>query len=387
MPALPLDHYLKQMTDRRASDLFLEADAAPAMRIDGRIERTDLPTPDDDDMQQFFGRILTPVAADRFARSPDLDVAYTLPGVGRFRINCFMAQGRLAMVARAIPLGAVKYDSLNLPRQLLGMADREHGMILVVGPTGCGKSTTLAALLHHINTTRTQHIVTIEDPIEFVHEPDQCIVHQRQVGVDAVSFATALRHVVRQDPDVILIGEMRDRDTIETAFNAALTGHLILSTLHTTNVVQSVDRMLNYFPPEARHQAQVDLAHTLIGIASMRLLPRADGPGRVPAVELLRTTPTVRRLLIEGAFAELYDIIKREGAAAAGASPGETTGGMQTLNQALYQLVAAGTITRDTALHASANPDELRLNLEGMFTGIDSIDLRTTEEDEEESPG
>ena len=375
-----LHGYFDEMLRRRASDLFLEAGASPSFRVDGVIHKTNLPAPDDADMRRHFDQVLTPLAAERFAKSPDLDVAYTIPGVGRFRVNLFMAQSRLALVARAIPLGAVQFDSLHLPPVLLEMADRENGLILVVGPTGCGKSTTLAAMLHHVNQSRTQHIVTIEDPIEFVHEPLQCIVHQRQVGVDAASFGTALRHVVRQDPDVILIGEMRDRDTIETAFNAALTGHLILSTLHTTNVVQSVDRMLNYFPPEGRKQAQVDLANTLIGIASMRLLPRKDGPGRVPAVEVLRTTPTVRRLLTEGSFAELYDIIKREGSAESGAQ-------MQTFNQALYRLVRDGAITEQVALHASPNADELRLNLEGMFTGIESIDLRTADEDEEEEAG
>ncbi len=379
-----LNGYFDQMLGRGASDLFLEAGAPPSFRVDGVIHKTDLPAPDDEQMRRFFGQMLTPVAAERFDKSPDLDIAHTIPGVGRFRVNLFMAQGRRAMVARAIPLGAVRFDSLSLPPVLLEMADRTHGLILVVGPTGCGKSTTLAALLHHINRSRSEHIVTIEDPVEFVHEPIECLIHQRQVGVDATSFATALRHVVRQDPDVILIGEMRDRDTIETAFNAALTGHLILSTLHTTNVVQSVDRMLNYFPPEARRQAQVDLANTLIGIASMRLLPRADGPGRVPAVEVLRSTPTVRRLLTEGAFAELYDVIKREGAADAsdrGASA-SGAGGMQTLNQSLHALTRDGKIDQSTALHASPNADELRLNLEGMFTGIDSIDLRTAEQEQ-----
>ncbi len=376
MSTSSLHRYFDEMLCRKASDLFLEAGAPPSYRVDGVIHKTDLPAPDDATMQAYVEQILTPVAAERFQASPDIDVAYNIDGVGRFRVNLFMTQSRLALVARAIPLGAVQFDSLNLPPVLLNMADRTNGLILVVGPTGCGKSTTLAAMLHHINATRTEHIVTIEDPIEFVHEPINCLIHQRQVGSDAANFTTALRHVVRQDPDVILIGEMRDRDTIETAFNAALIGHLILSTLHTTNVVQSVDRMLNYFPPEARRQAQVDLANTLIGIASMRLLPKKDGVGRVPAVEVLRTTPTVRRLLADGEFVELYDIIKREGTA-------EEGGGMQTMNQSLHQLVKDGAIDEQTAVQCSPNADELRLNLEGMFTGIDSIDLRVVEDDEE----
>jgi twitching motility protein PilT len=245
------------------------------------------------------------------------------------------------------------------------MADAQSGLVLVVGPTGCGKSTTLASLVHHINTRRAVHVVTIEDPIEFVHAEQRALIHQRQVGYDTESFVTALRHVVRQAPDVILIGEMRDADTMTTALSAALTGHLILSTLHTTNVVQSVDRILNYFPPHARPQAQADLADTLVGIVSMRLLPLADGSGRVPAVEILRGTSTVRRLIKEGQFVELYDLMKRSGDA-----------GMCTLNQSLVAHVQSGRVAHEDAIPHAPNPDEFRLNLQGMFTGIDSIDLR-----------
>lgn len=366
-----LDHYLKTMLDRQASDLFCQADQSPVLRIDGRIQPTDLPAISAEQLQRQVDRMLTPLAAERFEKSPDLDIAYTLPGVARFRINLFMTQGALALAARAIPLGGVEFDSLNLPDSIREMAERTHGLIMVVGPTGCGKSTTLAALVHLINQQRNEHIVTIEDPIEFVHEPDQCLIHQRQVGIDTESFGTALRHVVRQDPDVILIGELRDRDTIETALSAALTGHLILTTLHTTNVVQTIDRMLNYFPPEARRQAQVDLANTLIGLVSMRLLPRVDKPGRIPATEILRATPTVRRLLAEGDLNGLYDVMKRS-----------TDEGMSTLNRSLQSLVSAGSITQKQALQTSQNVDELRLNLEGMFTGIESIDMRIEKTDE-----
>jgi twitching motility protein PilT len=221
-------------------------------------------------------------------------------------------------------------------------------------------------MIHHLNMTARQHIVTIEDPIEFVHDNRQCLIHQRQVGYDTRDFATALRHVVRQDPDTILIGEMRDRDTVETAFNAALTGHLILSTLHTSNVGQSIDRMLSYFPSGAREQAQGDLSATLVGIVAMRLLPLKSGGGRVPACEVLRATPTVRRVLAEGKWAELTDLMKRGG-----------DDGMQTLNQSLMTLIREGLVDERIALTHATNRDELRLNLQGMYTGIDSIDLRT----------
>ena len=364
-----LDGFLTRMIDINASDLYLRAGSHPTYRVNGQLQRTDLPAPSDEDMNAHRNQILTPVAQARFDKSPDVDVAYNVRGRGRFRISLFMQQGSLALVARLIPLGSVDFDTLNLPESVRQMTDVQAGLILVVGPTGCGKSTTLAALLHHINTTRSAHIVTIEDPIEFVHDEDKSLIHQRQVGYDTVSFTTALRHVVRQSPDVILIGEMRDRDTMQTALSAALTGHLILTTLHTTNVVQSVDRMLNYFAAEARHQAQVDLAVTLRGIMSMRLLEQADGKGRVPAVEILRGTPTVRRLIIEGKLDELYDMMKRG-----------TDDGMMTLNQSLVDLTKRGMVSEAVAVRYAPNPDEFRLNLQGMYTGIDSIDMRTRDE-------
>ncbi|MBI1369110.1 MAG: PilT/PilU family type 4a pilus ATPase [Planctomycetes bacterium] len=361
----PLDVYLKKMVELEASDLFLRADDPPTFRINGELISVEMPPLAEPALRACLEQLLTPIALKRFADSPDIDVACTAGGAGRFRVNLFMQQGRLALVARLIPTGGVAFERLNLPETIVKMADRRRGLILVVGPTGCGKSTTLAALVHHINATRREHIVTIEDPIEFIHEPINCLIHQRQVGYDTESFATALRHVVRQSPDVILIGEMRDRDTMETALNAALTGHLVLSTLHTTSVVQSIDRILNYFPPEARGQATADLATTLIGMVSMRLLPRKDGKGRLPATEVLLGTPTVRRMLTESRFTELYDLMKR----------GRDTG-MLTLNQSLVQLCKADLIDSADALAHSPNPDEFRLNMEGMYTGVDSIEFR-----------
>ncbi len=370
----PLGAYLQQMVSRGASDLFLRAGSRPSFRIHGDVVRSELPAPDAASMEAFMDEVMTPVARDRFRESPDLDVACAFPGVGRFRVNLFLQQGRPALVARRIPPGEVPFDSLNLPPVIKSLADKQNGMILVVGPTGCGKSTTLAALVHHINATRAEHIVTIEDPVEFVHGEIRSLIHQRQVGYDTGSFATALRHVVRQSPDVILIGEMRDSDTVQTALAAALTGHLILSTLHTTNAVQSVDRMLNYFDPNARGQAQADLAATLLGIVAMRLVPTADGQGRRPACEILLGTPTAKRLVAEGEFVELYDLMKRS-----------QDVGMCTLNQALVELCQGGEVDPATAVRYAPNPDEFRLNMEGMFTGIASIDLRTQLDDAEDS--
>ncbi len=364
-----LDEYLMKMIEMEASDLFLRPLSPPAYRVTGRIIRTELPAPAAEDMAGFCEQLLTPVAKRRFEHSPDIDVAYTIPGCGRFRVNLFMQQGMIALAARLIPLGAVNFETLNLPESVLKMADAQSGLIMLVGPTGCGKSTTIAAMIHHINSTREEHIVTIEDPIEFVHDEDKCLIHQRQVGYDTESFSTALKHVVRQSPDVILIGEMRDVDTMQTAISAALTGHLILTTLHTTNVVQSIDRILNYFPPGARGQAQVDLAVTLIGIVSMRLLAKADGPGRIPAVEVLIATPTLRQMITENKLVDIYDMIKRG-----------RDEGMVTLNQSLVELCKAGKISEADALRHTPNPDEFSLNMQGMFTGIDSIDLRTDDQ-------
>ncbi|HPQ39051.1 MAG TPA: PilT/PilU family type 4a pilus ATPase [bacterium] len=361
-----LKDYLQRMVDMKASDLFLRTDGRPALRIHGKIVRTNYPTPTPEQMRAFIDDIMTPIARDRFENSGDLDIAHTVPGLSRFRINLFRHGGLIGLVARAIPQGRLDVDDLNLPRSILEMAEAPQGLIAVVGPTGCGKSTTMAALVNHINNTRHGHIVTIEDPIEFVHQENKCLIHHRQVGFDTKSFSIALRHVVRQNPDVILIGEMRDRDTVKTALTAALTGHLILTTLHTTSAVQSIDRILSYFESSARDQARQDLAGTLVGIVSMRLLPMKHMQGRVPAVEILRGTPTTRRVIAENRLSELYDLMKRN-----------VDRGMSTFNQSLLRLVRDHKIEPDIAVRVSPNPDELRLNMQGMFTGIDSIDLRT----------
>ncbi len=360
-----LDGLLSGMVARKASDLFLKPESRPVFRINGALLRTDLPAPTVADMESYLQQLFTPLAQKRFAQSPDMDLAYAIPGVGRFRINVFMHQGKLGLVARLIPPAAtLDFASLHLPDPLRLMAEEKSGLILVVGPTGCGKSTALAAMIRHINATRCSHIVTIEDPIEFVHEEQRSIIHQRQVGYDTQSFATAIRHVVRQSPDVILIGELRDADTVRTAMAAALTGHLVLSSLHTVNVIQAVERMLNLFPPEARGQAQADLAETLVGLVALRLLPRADGQGRIPALEILRSTPALRKVLAEGALAEVHDLMKRN-----------RDLGMMTLTQSLVDLCRDHRVAESVARQYAPNVDEFLLNLEGMYTGVQSIHL------------
>jgi len=364
-PDLPsLEGYLGLMAAVKASDLFLRANSSPAFRVAGRVVRTEWPMPTADEFAGYLERILTPVARERFQESPDIDAAFVLPGVGRFRINLFMQQGNLALAARHIPSGAVEFETLGLPASVLEMAGARAGLILVTGPTGSGKSTTLASLIHHINQTREGHIVTIEDPIEFVHDELRCLIHQRQVGYDTESFDQALRHVVRQSPDVILIGEMRDDLTIKTAMAAALTGHLVLSTLHTNSVIQSIERILGYFPAAARPQIQANLAATLVGITAMRLLPKADGQGSVAAVEVLRASASIRKNIAEGNLTGIHESMSRS-----------LDAGMTTLTRSLVRLCKQKLITFDVGLANAPNPDEFRLNMQGMFTGVDSINL------------
>jgi len=364
-PDLPsLEGYLGLMAAVKASDLFLRAGSSPAFRVDGRVVRTEWPVPDAEDFDAYVERILTPVARERFRESPDIDAAFVLPGVGRFRINLFMHQGGLALAAPHIPSGNVEFGKLGLPGSVLEMAQARSGLILVAGPTGSGKSTTLASLIHHINKTRAGHIVTIEDPIEFVHDEANCLIHQRQVGYDTESFSEALRHVVRQSPDVILIGEMRDAETIQTAMAAALTGHLVLSTLHTNSVIQSIERILGYFPAMARPQIQANLAATLVGITAMRLLPKADGKGSVAAVEVLRASASVRKSVSEGNLTGLHESMSRS-----------MDAGMTTLTRSLVRLCKQKLISFEVGLANAPNPDEFRLNMQGMFTGVDSINL------------
>lgn len=361
------------MIEARASDLFLRSGGAPAFRIQGQIVRTDLPVPTPENMQQFMDEFLTPIAKERFIATGDLDVSHLIPGLSRFRINLFRHEGQIGLVARAIPQGKLDIDELNLPRTILDMANAASGLIIVVGPTGCGKSTTMAAMINHINETRNGHIVTIEDPVEFVHEEKKCLIHHRQVGFDTKSFSIALRHVVRQNPDVILIGEMRDSETVKTALTAAFTGHLILTTLHTMSAVQSIDRILNFFSSDARLQARQDLANTLVGVISMRLLPMRHLNQRIPALEILRGTPTVKKLIMEGRLSDIYDIMKRN-----------VDRGMCTFNQSLLRLSREHKIDPEAALRMSPNPDELKLNMQGMFTGVDSIDLRAGKRNEDD---
>ena len=370
-PATPLLDLLQRMDHVGASDLFVCEGKAPAWRIDGAVERIATAPPTARvEVEALLERAAGTTGAAAFAESGDRDSGLTLPDGRRVRLNFSRQQGRLSVVARAVQSGALSAEGLRLPEATLRFADRARGLVLVTGATGSGKSTTLAALVHHINQSRRAHIITIEDPIEFVHR-DLCgRVSQREVGPDTGDWASALRHALRQSPDVIVIGELRDLASMQVAISAALTGHLVLASLHTIDAVQTVQRIMTTFHEGQRAQVALDLSICLQGIISQRLLPRADGDGRVVAVELLTNTPPVSMLLREQRMGELHDLMR-----------GQRGGGMQTFNESLVQLLRAGEIALEVGLAYASNPDELALAARGMSTGVDSLRNARDEDD------
>ena len=329
---------------------------------------------------QMATKMLPPHFQDRFTTVGSLDFSYAIPGLARFRVNVFHQRGTVSIAMRLVNINIPTFEQLRLPPVLQTISENDRGLVLVTGVTGSGKSTTLAAMVAEINKQANKNIITIEDPIEFLHHDEKSIINQREIGSDTSSFHEALRHILRQDPDVILVGEIRDSLTMEIALMAADTGHLVFSTLHTADATQTINRVITFFPPHQHQEIRYLLAATLQAVIAQRLIPMKDTRGRVPAVEILRSTPTVRRLIASGEFAELYDVMKRSDDL-----------GMMTLNGSLAEMVRRGVISQGTALRASQNKDELRLNLEGMTTGIDSIDMRTEQtidldEDEDEGP-
>jgi len=358
---------LRLMVKKDASDLYLKAGVPPAVRIHNDVIRLEGEPVTDAQIQEAARNLLTDHQWRMFEDLSELDFAYTMDGKIRFRINLFRQQGHIGMVARHVADADLSFTRLHLPPVIQQMAELPRGLVIITGATGSGKSTTLAAMIHHINSHFSRHIMTIEDPIEFVHVDDKSVINQREVGYDTASFQNALRHVVRQSPDVILIGEMRDQDTMMTAISAAETGHLVLTTLHTVDVFHTLDRIINYFPDYLKSQVRQELAMCLEGIVCMRLLRRKDGTGRVPALEILRSTPSIKKALLEGEFWKMREFIAKG-----------RDQGMQTFNQALLDLYNQEVITFEEALFASSNPDEFRLNAKGMFTGTDSITIYKT---------
>lgn len=358
MLSVRLDDLLAEMVERGSSDLFVKAGVPPHVRIDGKITPLDYGELSQEDAQDLAYGMMTEDQIERFEKIPEMDLALGVRGVGRFRVNLFRQRGSIAMVFRHISTPNFNFEDLMLPPAVQTLSEKHRGLVLVTGTTGSGKSTTLAAMINHINHHRRCHIVTIEDPIEFLHNDKEAIVSQREVGFDTKSFGDALRHVLRQAPDVILIGEMRDLETVQTAIAAAETGHLVLSTLHTIDAVQTVERIINFFPAYLHAQIRMEMALGLQGVISQRLLPRKRGQGRVPACEILISTPLIKKLLNEGKTMELLPNIM-EGA----------HWGMQSFNQALHKLIVTDMISYETALTYATSPEELKLMVEGIASG------------------
>lgn len=348
---------LEKMVKANASDLHLKSGCPPVFRIDGRltVEKADTLTPEV--LRQMIVQMMSADQQEYFQKAKELDFAIGVRGIGRFRVNCFMQRGSVAVAMRAIPMSVKRIDELNLPAILKDLALRQRGLIICTGTTGSGKSTSLAAMIEHINENQARHMITIEDPIEYLFRDNKSIISQREVGMDTISFSVALKHVMRQDPDVILIGEIRDRETMDVALKAADTGHLVLSTLHTLNSTETINRIISFYPPHQHEHIRVLLAATMVGVCSLRLLPRADGKGRIPAVEILIATPTIREYLLDPVKTLMIQSALEEGYAQYG---------MQTFDQSLFKLYKDGLITYDDALQAVSNPDEFKLRLVGI---------------------
>jgi twitching motility protein PilT len=340
---------LLEVMERNASDLHLTAGSPPMMRLHGRLHELDYPRLTPQMTREVIYSILTNDQRQRLETDWQVDLAYSIPGRARFRVNAYFQRAALSAALRLIPQDMPRLGSLGVPPVLEDLTKKPRGFVLVTGPTGSGKSTTLAAMLDLINDSRQEHILTIEDPIEFLHKHKKCIVNQRELGADAKSFALGLKAGLRQDPDVILVGEMRDLETISTALTAAETGHLVFATLHTQDTAQTVDRIVDVFPPDQQQQVRVQLSVALQGIVTQQLLPRADGQGRVVACEVLTPTPAVRNLIREGKTHQIYSALQTGGKF-----------GMQTMDAALAQLVREHKITRELAEARSSAPEELR---------------------------
>ena len=352
---MQIDDLLRMLVEKDASDLHLRVGEPPVMRIHGTLSRLDMPPMTDRDMYDLVTPVMNAERQVRFEQTMELDMSYAVPGVSRFRVNIFRQQGHIGAVMRVIPFKIRTIDDLSLPQVTKEVCMLPRGLVLVTGPTGSGKSTSLAAMIDRINTEKHAHIVTIEDPIEYVHQDKRCAINQREVGVDTHTFAAALKHVMRQNPDVILVGEMRDLETIQLAITAAETGHLVFATLHTTDAPQTIDRIIDVFEPEAQQQIRMQLSVTLQAVISQTLLMRKDEPGRCAAFEVMVCTSAIRTLIREGKTYQIYTDIQ--------------TGqqhGMQTLDSSLMDLVKRGLVEYEDALSKTSNPAEFRQRAERM---------------------
>src|SRR5687768_5396643 len=358
-----INDLLKIAVTHGASDLHLKVGSYPMIRVNGSLvvasEEKRLDRGDTEEMAQS---LFSPEHLEKFRRSQEVDLAYSVQGLGRFRVNVFQQRGTVGLVLRVIPTRIKSIDELGLPPVLKQIASEERGLVLVTGTTGSGKSTTLAAMIDYVNTTRAAHIMTVEDPIEYLHRDHHSLVNQREVAVDTKSFSHALRSALRQDPDVILVGEMRDHETVETALLAAETGHLVFSTLHTVDATETINRIIAVFPPHQQRQVRIQLASVLKAAIAQRLIPRADGQGRAPAVEVMVTTAFIRDAIVDKDRTPMI-----HGAIAAGTSQY----GMQTFDQSIFSLYQQGFITLEEALRWASNVDEFKLKVQGISTTTD----------------
>jgi twitching motility protein PilT len=351
--AFEIHDALRHLVEAGGSDLHLKVPAPPMMRVDGLMR----PFEGAEHLSQedTEGAVLAMLSDERkrteFREDNEVDFSYSIPGLARFRVNAFRQRGSISLVIRAIPVSIRTIEELSLPPVIRELAEEERGIVLLTGTTGSGKSTTLAAMIDHINSTQRRHIVTIEDPIEFLHKDKQSIINQREVGMDTASFKQALRRVLRQDPDVILVGEMRDEETVHTALSAAETGHLVFSTVHTVDASETINRLIDFFPPHMHQQVRAMIAGTLKGAVSQRLVPTADGRGRIACAEILRMTGRVRDMIMDPTQTGRLPEVISEG----------TYYGMQTFDQALFDHLKAGKITMDQALAAASSPHDFKL--------------------------
>jgi len=354
---------LKIAVERGASDLHLKVGSYPMARIHGHLSAVSEDKQlGHEDLVEMAASIMSTAQRQKFKDSQEVDLAYSVPGLGRFRCNVFQQRGTIGVVLRVIPVTVKSLDELGLPPVLKRIAGEERGLVLVTGTTGSGKSTSLAAMINHINQTRTAHVITIEDPIEYLHRDQQCIINQREIGVDTRSFAYALRSALRQDPDVILVGEMRDMETIETAMHAAETGHLVFSTLHTLDATETINRIISVFPPHQQKQIRLQLASVLKAAIAQRLIPRTDGSGRAPAVEVLVATPFIKDCIVDKDKTHLI---------AGAIAQGTSQYGMQTFDQSIFSLFQEQAISYEEALRWASNVDEFKLRVQGISTTAD----------------
>ena len=362
---MELNDILRVAMSHGASDIHLRVGIPPMLRVNGAFAPLrDYPRLTPEQTSQFAAGIMNKAQKERFSRTLELDMAYGVRGLGRFRANVFRQRNTLGLVFRAISSKILGFKDLNLPPVMEKICEEHRGLVLVTGTTGSGKSTTLAAMIDQINSSRSDHILTIEDPIEFMHRDKRSIISQREVGTDTGSYAAALKAALRQDPDVILVGEMRDIETVEIALTAADTGHLVMSTLHTLNAVETITRIVSLFPPHHQDGVRLQLGGLIRAIVSQRLVPRADGKGRVPAMEILINTGQVREYIEKKErLKELTDVIAK----------GAATYGMQTFDQSLFRSYKAGEITYEEALKAASNPDDLALRASGVVSAGDGF--------------